>query len=100
MSDRPFVGRTFARRPAGYPPRVFRGAPTGRAVRPQWVVDRRSDGWSVQGADGRPCTPARATAAEAIADAHVLVRREGGGELVVRDAAGRISRTDTIARPW
>lgn len=64
-----------------------------------WVVQTAdATGWSVRREDAFRATSTHPTQRAAIAAAHPLIRRSGGGELIVQDRHGKIRQKDTIGK--
>lgn len=63
-----------------------------------WVTQNsRADGWSVRRPDAEDAESTHRITSEAVLAAHLLVRREGGGVVVVKDRRGIVRETIDVA---
>lgn len=69
-------------------------------ARNTYVVKKAgASGWEVVREGDRRASARERTKTEAIKTAKTLTRRAGGGEVLVLGRAGKISDSDTVARP-
>lgn len=60
---------------------------------------KKDDGWEILKEGHRRATAHAATEAQAVAQARILARREGGGEIRIRDRTGKIADVRVVPRP-
>jgi hypothetical protein len=60
------------------------------------TVSRRPEGWAQKGNDAGPAGGVYKTQGEAIKAAAATLRKQGGGELIIKGRDGRIRSKDTI----